>query len=170
MMLGAWMMCVIRLFRKTLLISFMMFTVAIAGHIHFWPVGKSLFVSAWFIFLDSIPALILGVILDFAVESVFAILVCVTFGTGVKTSTALRCPRVLILLSVLVSGVSPVLESSNLVFVVLGFGVAVFVDGCHRLGGLCSTFPLGVSRNLVHVNQCDCILIVLSNDFSQISQ
>jgi hypothetical protein len=29
----------------------------VAGNVHFWPIGTSLFVSAWFIFMDSFAAL-----------------------------------------------------------------------------------------------------------------
>jgi hypothetical protein len=150
------------------LISFLLFIVAVAGHIHFWPVGTSLFVSTWFIFPDSFPALILGVILDFAVEAVFAIPVGVASGTGVEMIAALWCPRVLFLWSVLKFRVPPVLEGSNFILVVLGLRVAVLVDGCHRLGSLCSRFPLSVGHHLVHVVQRACILIVLSDSFLQI--
>jgi hypothetical protein len=172
MMLGAWGESSGSLGKTmllSLLISFTLFTVAVAGHIHFWPICTTLFVSARFIFLDSFPALILGVILNFTVEAVFAVPVCVASGAGVETIAALRCPRVLFLRSALEFHVPSVLEGSNFVFVILSLRVAVLVDGCHGLGGLCSRFPLDVGRHLVHVVQRDCILIVLSNSFSQIS-
>jgi hypothetical protein len=152
-----------------LLISFLLFTVAITCHIHFWPVSTSLFVFTRFILSDSFPALFLGMILNFAEEAVFAILVCVTSGAGVETIAALRSPQILPLWSVLESVVPPVLEGSDLVFFVLSLTVAIFVDGYHGPGSLCSRFPLGVGRHLVHVGQRDCILIVLSDRFLQIS-
>jgi hypothetical protein len=77
MMLGVWL---VKSRLLSLLISFLLFTVAIACHIHFWPVDTSLFVFTWFIFLDSFPALFLGMILDFTVETVFAIPVHVVSG------------------------------------------------------------------------------------------
>jgi len=77
MMLGVWL---VKSRLLSLLISFLLFTVAIACHIHFWPVDTSLFVFTWFIFSDSFPALFLGMILDFTVETVFAIPVHVVSG------------------------------------------------------------------------------------------
>ncbi len=76
----------------------------------------SLLVSAWFIFPDSFPALILGVILDFAEEAVFAVPVCVVSGTRIETIAALWSPQVLLLWSALEFRVPPVLEGSNLIF------------------------------------------------------
>ncbi len=95
MTLGAWMSwsSLGKTLMLSLLISFKLFTIAVAGHIQFGPVGTSLFVSAWFIFPDSFLALILGVILDFAVEAVFAIPVCVASGTRTETIAALWCPE-----------------------------------------------------------------------------
>jgi hypothetical protein len=81
----------------------------------------------------------------------------------------LLCCQVLLLRSALEFRVTPVLEGSNLICVVLGIRVAVLIDGCHRPGGLCPRFPLSVGRHLVHVIQWDGVLIVLSNSFMQIS-
>jgi hypothetical protein len=74
-------------------------------------------------------------ILDFIVETVFAVPVCVASGSGVKTIAAMRCPRVLSLCSVLESVVQPVLESGDFVSFILGLRVAVLVDGCHGSRG-----------------------------------
>ncbi len=61
----------------SLLISYIL--IAVAGHIHFRPLGTSLFVSA---FKNSFPAFILGVFLDLAVEAVLAVPVRVVASTG----------------------------------------------------------------------------------------
>jgi hypothetical protein len=150
------------------LISSIVFTAAVAGHIHFGPVGTSLFVSAWFIFPDSFPAFILGVVLELAVKAVFAVPVCVASSAGTKMIAALWSPRVLFLRSVLEFCVSPVLEGSDFFFVVLGLRVAVLIDGCHRPGSFGTRFPLGVGHHLVHVIQRDGVLIVLGDSFLQI--
>jgi hypothetical protein len=57
----------------SLLISFTLITVA--GHIHFRPIGMSLFVYAWFIFTDSFSAFFLVVVLDLAIKALLLILI-----------------------------------------------------------------------------------------------
>ena len=73
----------------SLLISFILFTVAVAGHIHFWPIGSSLFVFARFIVFHSLPAFFLSVILDFAIEAIFPIPVAVVSASGIVAVAAL---------------------------------------------------------------------------------
>jgi len=77
MMLGAWMRGVIRLMRETLLLSLLIsfILIIVAGHVHFRPIGISLFVSAWFLFVNPLEAILLGVVLELAVEAVFPVLV-----------------------------------------------------------------------------------------------
>jgi hypothetical protein len=89
MMLGAWMGGVIRLLMKNRLLSLLISILILVSHLHFWPVGTSLFVFAWFIFSDSFSALFLGMILDFAVEAILPISVPVVSGSGSAAVAAL---------------------------------------------------------------------------------
>ncbi len=68
-----------------LLISFLTFVC----HIHFRPIGSSLFVLAQFIVLHSLPALFLSVILDFAIKAVLPVPVLVVSASGVVSIAAL---------------------------------------------------------------------------------
>ena len=69
----------------TLLISFLI----LVSHVHFRPVGSSLFVFAWFIVFNSLPAFFLSVILDFAVEAALPVPVPVVSASGVVSIAAL---------------------------------------------------------------------------------
>jgi hypothetical protein len=55
------------------LLSLLISVLILVSHIHFWPVGTSLFVFARLIFFDSLSAFFLGMILDLAVETVFSV-------------------------------------------------------------------------------------------------
>jgi hypothetical protein len=119
----------------SLLISVLLITVAIACHIHFWPVGTSLSVFTQLIFLDSFPAFFLGMVLYFTVKTVFAVPVCVVSSSGVETIAAWRCPLVLPPRLVLESVVPFVLESGDFIFFILGLRLAILIDGCHGSSG-----------------------------------
>ncbi len=69
----------------SLLISFLTFIC----QIHFRPVGLSLFVFARFIVFNSLPAFLLSVVLDFAVEAVLSVPVPVVSASGVVSIAAL---------------------------------------------------------------------------------
>ena len=69
----------------SLLISFLTFVC----HIHFRPIGSSLFVLAQFIVFYSLPAFFLSVILDFAIKAVFPIPVAVVSASGIVSVAAL---------------------------------------------------------------------------------
>jgi hypothetical protein len=75
---------------KTLLLSLLIsFTfISIAGNVHFRPVDTSLFVSAWFVFMDSLLEFFLSVVLDLAVKAVFPIPIGVasSFWSGLESS------------------------------------------------------------------------------------
>ncbi len=66
---------------KTLLLSLLVFfteiivysVITVVHHIHFRPVGTSLFVSTRFIFTNSFAAFLLRVILDFVIKAVLSI-------------------------------------------------------------------------------------------------
>ncbi len=94
MMLGAWMRGVIRLMSKNpaaVPVDLFHFD-HVAGHVHFRPIGTSLFVSAWLVFMNSFLAFILGVVLDLAVETVLPVPVGVVAGAGLKLFIArLHC-------------------------------------------------------------------------------
>jgi len=110
---------------QSLLISFILITVA--GYIHFRPIGTSLFVSAWVVFSNSLWAFVLSVVLDFAVETVLAVpaeVVC-----GLNLSVVLLRHWVWLLEFAWKPRISPILEGSDLVFLVLGVAVALFMDG-----------------------------------------
>jgi hypothetical protein len=62
--------------------------ITVGGHIHFRPIGTSLFVSALFVFMNPFPAFILGVVLDLAVEAVLAVPVRVVAGAGLESFIA----------------------------------------------------------------------------------
>ncbi len=58
---------------KNQLLSMLISLLLFVSHIHFWPVGTSLFVFAWFIVFDSFPAFFLSMVLDFAIEAVLSV-------------------------------------------------------------------------------------------------
>ncbi len=89
MTLGAWIRGVIRLFNEKRLLSLLISVLTFICHIHFRPIGASLFVFAWFIVFDSLPAFFLSVVLDFAVEAVLPILVPFISISGVVSIAAL---------------------------------------------------------------------------------
>jgi hypothetical protein len=68
---------------KNRLLSQLISVLILVSHIHFWPVGTSLFVFARLIFFDSLSAFFLGMILDLAVETVFSVPVPVVSGPGI---------------------------------------------------------------------------------------
>ncbi len=111
----------------SLLISVLIFTC----HVHFRPIGTSLFVLARFIVFNSLPALLLGMILDFAVEAVLSVPVSVFPVSGVVSSPALPGSLKLVSVLVLEAVVSLVLKRSDvifwLVFIVI-LGLAVVLD------------------------------------------
>jgi hypothetical protein len=69
----------------SLLISFLTFLC----HIHFRPIGGSLFVFARFIVFNSLWAFFLSVVLDFAVEAILPVPVPVVSSSGVVSVAAL---------------------------------------------------------------------------------
>ena len=104
----------------------------ITGHVHFRPIGSSLFVLARFIVFHSFSAFFLSVVLDFAVEAVFSVPVTV-ITTSCVPSVGAHWSGSLIAVPALESVVPPVLESRHLVldvlFVVLVFSLTVVLDG-----------------------------------------
>ncbi len=75
---------------KNRLLSLLISVSILVSHIHFWPLGTSLFVFAWFIVLDSFSALFLCVILDFAVKAILPVPVPVVSGSGIVAVVVLR--------------------------------------------------------------------------------
>ena len=62
----------------------------ITGHVHFRPIGSSLFVLARFIVFHSLLAFFLRMVLDFAVEAVFSVPVMVITTSCVSSVGARR--------------------------------------------------------------------------------
>ncbi len=89
MTLGAWMRGVIRLFNENRLLSLLISFLNFVCHIHFRPIGSSLFVFARFIVFNSLPAFFLSVVLDFAVEAILPVRVPVVLASGVVSIAAL---------------------------------------------------------------------------------
>ncbi len=58
---------------KNRLLSLLISVLILVSHIHFRPVGTSLFVFARFIDFISLPAFFLSVVLDFAIEAILSI-------------------------------------------------------------------------------------------------
>jgi hypothetical protein len=87
MMLEAWMRGVIRLFIEKL--AAVSVDLSLVSHIHFRPVGTSLFVFARFIVFNSLPAFFLSVVLDFAIEAILPISVPVVSISGIVSVAAL---------------------------------------------------------------------------------
>jgi hypothetical protein len=120
---------------KNWLLSLLISVLILVSHIHFWPLGTSLFVFAWLFFSDSFSALFLSMILDFAVETVFPVSVPIVSCSGSVPIAALRWALVLVLALIWESVVPPVLEGGDLVFcfiVILGLRLAVILDGRNR--------------------------------------
>jgi hypothetical protein len=86
------------------------------SHIHFWPVGTSLFVFTWLVLSDSFPAFFLCVVLDFTVEALFPISILVISGSGIITIAALWWSLVLGSVLILEPVVSLILKSGDLIF------------------------------------------------------
>jgi hypothetical protein len=74
---------------KNWLLSLLISVLTFVCHIHFRPIGTSLFVLAQFIVFNSLPAFFLSVVLDFALEAVLPILVPVISFSGVELIAAL---------------------------------------------------------------------------------
>jgi hypothetical protein len=100
-----------------------------------------MFVSAWFVFSNSFSALILCVVLEFAVITVLAVHVGVASSTELKSSVARLYPGVWPFGFVGKPCIPPILEGSDLVFIVLSVGVAVIVDGSDGFGSFGTGFP-----------------------------
>jgi len=117
---------------KNWLLSLLISLLILVSHIHFWPVGTSLFVFAQLVFPDSLPAFFLGMILDFTVETIFSIPVYVVSGPRIVMVVALRLTLTLVSVLILKPVVPFVLECGNLILrflVILGLGLAVIIDG-----------------------------------------
>ncbi len=104
----------------------------VTGHIHFRPIGSSLFILARFIVFHSLSAFFLRMVLDLAVEAVFSVPVMVITTSGVPSVSARRSGS-LIAVPALESVVPSVLEGRHFVLgvflVVLVFGLTVALDG-----------------------------------------
>jgi hypothetical protein len=74
---------------KNRMLSLLISVLIFISHIHFWPIGMSLFVVARFIVFDSFSAFFLGMILDFAVEAIFPVSVLVVSSSGIVAVAAL---------------------------------------------------------------------------------
>jgi len=88
-------------------------------------------VFAWFIFMDSFLTFFLPVVLDLAVVAIFSKPACVASGSGVEMITALRCPGVLPICSILELVVPSVLKSCDYVLFILGLRVFILINSCH---------------------------------------
>ena len=156
---------------KNRLLSLWISFLVITGHVHFRPIGSSLFVLARFIVFNSLSAFFLRMVLDFAVEAVLSVPVTVITTSGVCPVGARRSGS-LIAVPALESVVPPILESRHLVldvlFVVLVVSLTVVLDGRNWLGRFQSGFSLGIGSHLVHVVQRHCGWVVLSHSFSQV--
>jgi hypothetical protein len=98
---------------KNRLLSLLISVLILVSHIHFWPVGTSLFVFARPIFYDSLWAFeFLGMILYL---SVFPVPVPVVSGPGIIAVAALRLTLVLVPTSVRKPVVLLVLEGGDLI-------------------------------------------------------
>jgi len=146
---------------KTLLLSLLVnFTISVIFvlHIHFWPIGASWFVSAQFIFTDSLLAFFLAMVLEFAVVAMFSYMVCVTLRTITISTFALS-----IWVVVLVFGPYRcfiIVEGCNVVLIPLT--VFVLFVNCHdHFGGFGVALPLNHGRNPVHVIHVDSSLVLL---------
>ena len=113
---------------KNRLLSLWISFLVITGHIHFRPIGSSLFVLARFIVFHSLSAFFLSMVLDLAVEAVFPVAVAIVTTSGVSSVRA-RLSGSLIAVPALESVIPFVLEGRHfvlgvfLVFVVLGLAV-----------------------------------------------
>ncbi len=74
---------------KNRLLSLLISVLIFICYVHFRPIGTSLFVFAWFIVFNSLPAFFLSVVLDFAVEAVLSVPVPVVSVSGVVLIAAL---------------------------------------------------------------------------------
>ena len=117
---------------KNRLLSLWISFLVVTGHIHFRPIGTSLFVLARFIVFHSLSAFFLRMVLDLAVKAVFPIPVTIITTSGISSVGALRSGS-LIAVPALESVVPSVLEGRHFVLgvflVVLVFGLAVVLDG-----------------------------------------
>ena len=99
---------------KNRLLSLWISFLVITGHIHFRPIGTSLFVFAGFIVFHSLSAFFLRVVLDLAVKAIFPVPVTIITTSGISSVVALRSGS-LIAVPALESVVPPILESRHLV-------------------------------------------------------
>ena len=74
---------------KNWLLSLLISVLIFVRHIHFRPVGTSLFVFARFIVFNSLPAFLLSVVLDFAIEAILPISIPVVSISGIVSVAAL---------------------------------------------------------------------------------
>ena len=129
----------------SLLISFLLITVA--GHIHFGPIGMSLFVSARFLFADSFETIFLCVILEFTVEAVLSIPIGIVPWSGPRGNTFVGCLRcVCFLLFVREFGEFLSLESGDLL-VLVAVVLLLIVHGCNRLTAFASGLSLCIGTS-----------------------
>jgi hypothetical protein len=144
----------------SLLISFLLITVA--GHIHFGPVGTSLFVSAQFLFTDSFETVLLCVILEFTVEAVLSIPIGIVPWSGPGGNTSVSCLRCVCFL--LFVREFPFLEGSDLLILVT-VALLLVLHSCNCLTVFASGLSLCIGHNLVHLIQGEGVWIFLCHDF-----
>ena len=132
---------------KNRLLSLWISFLVITGHIHFRPIGSSLFVFARFIVFHSFSAFFLSVVLDFAIKAVFPVSVAIVTTSGVPSVVARRSGS-LVTVPALESVVPFVLEGRHFVLgvflVILVFGLTVVLDGRNWLGSF-------QSLSLIHI-------------------
>ena len=117
---------------KNRLLSLWISFLIVTGHIHFRPIGSSLFVLARFIVFHSLSAFFLRMVLDLVVKAVFPVPVTIVTTSGVSSVGALRSGS-LVAVPARETVVSSVLEGRHFVLgvflVVLVFGLTVVLDG-----------------------------------------
>ena len=122
---------------KNRLLSLWISFLVITGHIHFRPIGSSLFVLARLIVFHSFSAFFLRMVLNLAVEAVFSVPVTVITTSDVSLIDSRRSGS-LVAVTALESVAPPVLEGRHFVLgvflVVLVFCLTVVLDGRNCFG------------------------------------
>jgi hypothetical protein len=154
MTLGAWMLSGSLVKNLLLSLELSILRIIVAGQIHSRPIGMTLFVFIWLLVSDSFKTMFLRVILQLAVETVFAILVGIVAWSGsgfvVGRRPLVVCSRgVGFSLSIHILGKLLLLEGSYL-FVHVTVLPFLWVDGGYGLLNFGPGFPLGVRSNLIH--------------------
>jgi hypothetical protein len=156
---------------KNRLLSLWISFLVVTGHIHFRPIGSSLFVFARFIVFHSLSAFFLRMVLDLAVKAVFPVPVAIVTTSGVSSAGSRRSGS-LIAVPALESVIPFVLEGRHFILgvflVVLVFSLTVVLDGRNWFGGFQSGFPLSIGGHLMHVVQRHRGWIVLGHGFPQV--